>query len=158
MEETLRQSNRLLKIDRSRKHANEVHVYLASEWGILQSKMSRSIWDLACAVWFSFQVDAFCLARGLHERTDPKYHLNPLLVSLYPVPCEWAPEHNNPHEHMCVRVRPTHINKYIRTYARAHGCIHYRNIECAVVSRRPNHLIGLEQPKRTKTKMRIKRR
>lgn len=85
MEETLLQWNRLLKIDRSRKHANEVHVYLAFEWEILQNKMSRSIWDLTCAVWFSFQVDAFCLAIGLHERKDPKYHLNPLLVSLYPV-------------------------------------------------------------------------
>lgn len=85
MEETLLQWNRLSKIDRSRKHANEVHVYSAFEWEILRSRMSRSIWDLACVVWFSFQVDAFCLAIGLHEHKDPKYHLNPLLVNLYPV-------------------------------------------------------------------------
>lgn len=77
MEETLLQWNRLSKIDRSRKHANEVHVYSAFEWEILRSRMSRSIWDLACVVWFSFQVDAFCLAIGLHEHKDPKYHLNP---------------------------------------------------------------------------------
>lgn len=43
MEETLLQWNRLLKIDRSRKHANEVHVCSAFEWEILRSKMSHSI-------------------------------------------------------------------------------------------------------------------
>lgn len=37
------------------------------------------------AVWFSFQVDASCLAIGLHEHKDRWFHLNPLLVNLCPV-------------------------------------------------------------------------
>lgn len=87
MEEILLQWNRLLKIDRSQKHVNEAHVYSAFEWEILRNRMFRSILDSMCAAWFSFQVDAFCLAIELPVRMDPKCHLNPLLVILYPMCC-----------------------------------------------------------------------
>lgn len=85
MEEILLRWNRLLKIDRSRKHANEAHVYSAFGWEILRNRMFRSILDLMCVAWFSFQVDAFCLAIELLVRMDLKCHSNPLPVNLYPI-------------------------------------------------------------------------